>query len=131
MILVDTSILIDFFKGLSSEGTLKFEAVLKERIPFGINSVIYQEVLQGAQSEREYQRLKDYLSSQPFHHLKHPVESYAAAAKIYMDCRKKGITIRSTIDCLIAETAIEHDLFLLHNDGDFDAIAKVIPLKIY
>jgi predicted nucleic acid-binding protein len=55
----------------------------------------------------------------------------AAAAKIYMDCRKKGITLCSTIDCLIAETAIEHDLFILHNDNDFYAIARVAPLKIY
>jgi predicted nucleic acid-binding protein len=60
-----------------------------------------------------------------------PVESFARAARIYFDCKKKGITIRSTIDCLIAQTALEHDLFLLHNDTDFDAMASVIRLKIY
>ena len=48
-----------------------------------------------------------------------------------MDCRKKGITIRSTIDCLIAETALEHDLRLLHNDNDFVAMSQVIPLKFF
>ena len=72
-----------------------------------------------------------YLSSQQFYHLKDPVSFFAEAARIYLECRKKGITIRSTIDCLIAQTALEHDLFLLHNDTDFDNMAGVIPLKIY
>jgi predicted nucleic acid-binding protein len=48
-----------------------------------------------------------------------------------LDCRKKGITIRSTIDCLIAQTALENDLILLHEDYDFDLMAKVIPLKFF
>jgi len=48
MILVDTSVLIQFFKGANSEGCKKFTGALQRRIPFGINSVIFQEVLQGA-----------------------------------------------------------------------------------
>lgn len=48
-----------------------------------------------------------------------------------MECRKQGITIRSTIDCLIAQTAIEHDLLLLHRDNDFSAMSKIVPLKFY
>ncbi len=90
MILVDTSVLIDFFKGAKTEGSIKFESVLQRGIPFGINS-----------------------------------------ARLYMDCRKKGITIRSTIDCLIAETALENNLLLLHSDNDFNTMAKVIPLKFF
>jgi predicted nucleic acid-binding protein len=86
---------------------------------------------QGAISEKEYSLLDSYLRTQLFYHLKEPVESYAMAARIYMDCRKKGITVRSTIDCLIAETALEHDLLLLHNDSDFTAMAGIIPLKVY
>jgi predicted nucleic acid-binding protein len=131
MILVDTSVLIDFFRGTKNETAQKFEWVLQKGIPFGINSLIFQEVLQGAASEKEYSLLDSYLRSQKFYHLKEPVESYAKAARIYMDCRKKGITVRSTIDCLIAETALEHDLSLLHNDGDFTAMAGIIPLKTY
>jgi predicted nucleic acid-binding protein len=131
MILVDTSILIHFFKGLESEGSRKFRMVLERGIPFGINSLIFQEVLQGAVSEKEYLTLKKYLETQRFYHLREPIGSYAKAAKIYLDCRKKGITIRSTIDCLIAQTALENDLFLLHEDQDFDLMAKVIPLKFF
>jgi predicted nucleic acid-binding protein len=131
MILVDTSVLIQFFKGINSEGAKKFSIVLQRKIPFGINSLIFQEVLQGAGSEKEYLILKKYLESQRFYHLKDPVDSFAKAAKIYLDCRKKGITIRSTIDCLIAQTALENGLVLLHEDNDFDLMSKVIPLKFY
>ena len=131
MILVDTSVLIHFFKGANSEGCKKFKGALERRVPFGINSLIFQEVLQGAGSEKEYSTLKKYLETQRFYHLNDPVESFAKAAKIYLDCRKKGITIRSTIDCLIAQTALENDLFLLHEDNDFDLMAKVVPLEFF
>ncbi|MFH1335030.1 MAG: PIN domain nuclease [Candidatus Zixiibacteriota bacterium] len=131
MILVDTSVLIHFFKGVESEGSRKFRMVLERGISFGINSLIFQEVLQGAVSEKEYLTLRQYLETQRFYHLREPIDSYAKAAKIYLDCRKKGITIRSTIDCLIAQTALENDLFLLHEDQDFDLMAKVIPLKFF
>lgn len=131
MILVDTSVLIDFFKGTKNEASQKLRTVLQRGMPFGITSFIFQEVLQGAASEKEYSILDSYLRTQRFYHLKDPVDSFARAARIHMDCRKKGITVRSTIDCLIVETALEHDLFLLHNDSDFTAIARVVPLKVY
>ena len=131
MILVDTSVLVHFFKGVDTESSRKFRIVLQRGIPFGINSLIFQEVLQGAGSEKEYLTLKKYLETQRFYHLREPIESFAKAAKIYLDCRKKGITIRSTIDCLIAQTALENDLLLLHEDSDFDLMAKVIPLKFF
>jgi predicted nucleic acid-binding protein len=131
MILVDTSVLIDFFKGSVSDESQKFEEILKRRIPFGINSHIMQEILQGAASEKEFELLKNYLSTQRFYHPKDPVASYINAAKIYMACRKQGITIRSTIDCLIAQTAIEHNLMLLHKDNDFRLMSRIIPLTFY
>ncbi len=102
-----------------------------QKIPFGINSFIYQEVLQGAKSEKEYNNLKKYLSTQHFFHPKDPIESFARAARIYYDCRKKGITITSTIDCIIAQTVIEQDLFLLHRDKDFELMSQVVELKFY
>ena len=95
------------------------------------NSIdVYGFVMDGAKTEKEYATLKEYLSSQRFFHPKNPVESYAQAALIYFACRRKGITVRSTIDCLIAQIALEHDLFLLHNDSDFIAMAPVIGLRL-
>ena len=123
MILVDTSVLIDFFKGEDNESCRKLTEVLETPISFGITSQILQEVLQGARSITEYRKLRRYLESQRFFHPKDPVTTYAQAAKVYFDCRKKGFTIRSTIDCLIAQIALENDLSLLHNDNDFDVRA--------
>lgn len=131
MILVDTSVLIDFFRGNDSPPVDRLEEILTYRIPFGISSVIYQEVLQGAKSEKEYNLLKEYLSTQRFFHPADPVGSYEQAARIYFTCRNKGITIRSTIDCLIARIALEQNLVVLHNDRDFDAMAPVIGLRVY
>ena len=130
MILVDTSVLIDLFKGRENEVTRRLRSLLQQQVPFGITSVIYQEILQGAKTEKEYAILKEYLSSQRFFHPRDPIESYAQAAHIYFACRRKGITVRSTIDCLIAQIALEHDLFLLHNDSDFIAMAPVIGLRL-
>jgi len=53
------------------------------------------------------------------------------AARLYFVCRRKGVTVRSTIDCLIAAIAIEHKALLLHDDRDFDAIARYTKLRIY
>jgi len=63
MILVDTSVLIYFFKGVPSAPSNKFRKVLTQRIPFGITSFIYQEILQGAKSEQEYALLRQYLET--------------------------------------------------------------------
>lgn len=131
MILVDTSVLIDFFKSSKSEAALRFKLVLEQGLNFGITSHVFQEVLQGAKSEKEYKLLRRYLETQRFFHPKDPVDSFAEAARIFFQCRKKGLTIRSTIDCLIAQIAMEHDLLLLHSDQDFHLMANVIPLKIY
>ncbi len=132
MILVDTSVLISFLSGREHESTKKLEYIIKHNIPFGINNFIYQELLQGVKTEKEFNLLKDYLDTQKFYNLLKGRQSYAQAANIYFQCRRKGITIRSTIDLLIAMTAIENKLFLLHNDSDFTNIAKVInKLKIY
>ena len=58
-------------------------------------------------------------------------DSYIKAADLYRICRVKGLTIRSTIDLLIAQTAIEHNAELIHNDRDFEAIASASSLKLY
>jgi predicted nucleic acid-binding protein len=131
MILVDTSVLIDFFKGRNNMYVAALDRVLENGIPFGINDFIYQELLQGARTIEEFQKLKEYLETIPFFYLQGK-ESFEKAALLNITCRKAGITIRSTIDLLIIETAMENDLFLLHNDNDFFHIAEIMPeLKIY
>ncbi|MGE5342906.1 MAG: PIN domain nuclease [Candidatus Omnitrophota bacterium] len=131
MILVDTSVLIDFLKGNSNRKTDLFVAILDKGLPFGINNFIYQELLQGCRTLRDFMLLRSYLGNQKFYDFKSGRDSYADAAMIYFKLRKKGITIRSTIDCLIAQMTIENNLYLLHNDNDFTQISDIIPMKIW
>ena len=127
MILVDTSAWIDWLRGEETPAVQGLERVMAAGVPFGITGVIFQEILQGASSAASFQRLEAYFASQRFHQPLDPVRSHAAAAAIYADCRRAGITIRSTVDCLIARTAIEHDLLLLHSDCDFPRMRRAAP----
>ena len=106
--------------------------IIDNDIPYGICSYIYQELLQGAKNEKEYKLLKEYLDTLPFYDVRYGKRSFENAALLYMNCRKSGITIRSTLDLIIAEIAIENNLYLLHNDADFTNISKLQKnLKIY
>jgi predicted nucleic acid-binding protein len=101
--------------------------MLDRGYPVGLTGVIFQEVVQGVSSMREFEQVSEYLGSQRFYHPRDPVGSHREAALIYFRCRRAGVTIRSSIDCLIARVAIEHDLFLLHDDRDFERMARVVP----
>lgn len=127
MILVDTSVLIDFLRNKTNEAVEKFNTVLDLKIPFGITSQIYQELLQGTESEHDFQTLKKYLDTWTFYSPKDEKKTYAQAAHLYFHCRRHGVTIKSSVDCLIVQLAIEYNLKVLHNDKDFDHIKKVIP----
>ena len=127
MYLVDTSVWVDFFNARSVPHVERLKRLLLAGAGVGLTPAIYQEILQGALDDAKFRRFRDYFSSQSFYLPLDPVESYAAAARIYFDCRRKGITIRSSVDCLIAQIAIEQDLILLHNDRDFERIAEVSP----
>jgi len=125
--LVDTSVWIDFLRGRETQLVSQLQQLLAPDNATAITPVIYQEILQGTDSEENFKRYEEYFGSQLFVHPRHPVQSYAKAAWLYFHCRKNGITLRSTIDCLIAQIAIEHNLFLLHDDRDFTQIASVEP----
>lgn len=127
MILVDTSVFIDFLRGIENESVAMLDKIIENRLSFGINNFIYQELLQGTKDEKEFSQLKLYLTSLPFFDLKNGKESFEQAALINFRCRRAGITIRSTIDLIIAQTAIENQLYLLHKDADFTNIAKICP----
>lgn len=131
MILVDTSVLIDFLRGKDGPHTQKLAEIIDRDIPFGICPLIYLEVLQGAATPKDFDLLKDYLGSLPFHDLRDARESAARAAQLSIDLRRKGMATKGTIDVLIAQTAIDHDLYLLHNDADFDRIKQVSALKTW
>ncbi len=125
MYLVDTSVWINLYRGIQTQATQNLSTLLKAERPYSVAGIIIQEVLQGAKTEQDYLALKSHISTQKICQPAHPFETYAEAAQIYYKCRRKGITIRSTIDCLIAQLAIENEIILLHDDHDFIEIAKV------
>ncbi len=125
--LVDTSVWIDFFRQHQTVAVDEFYRILDNSQNYGITELIYQEIVQGALNQEDFDNLSDYLISQTFFYPKHQSETYRQSAHIYFMGRRQGITIRSSIDCLIAQIAIEHDLVLLHSDKDFERIAEITP----
>ena len=125
MVLVDTSVLIGYFKKSDGAPYDKMDYIVDNDIPYGICNYVYQELLQGARNEKEFNLLKEYLDTIPFYHLQNGKQSYENAALMYFNCRKNGITIKSTLDLIIATIAIENNLYLLHNDSDFINISKI------
>lgn len=126
MVLIDTSVLINYLKNREDKFTNALNILIENNYPIGINNFVYQEILQGAKSEKEYNILKEYLSQFHFYELKGK-SSYENAALLSVKCRRKGVTVRSTVDLLIAQTAIENDVMLLADDSDYISLAKVIP----
>lgn len=129
MILVDTSVLTDLLRGRETHGTEYLREVIGQGLPFALTPIVVQETLQGARDIGEWRRLLPYLSSQEMLFDPDPTASAVASARIYFDCRRRGLTPRSTIDCSIAQIAISHGVPLLHTDKDYDAIARIRPLK--
>lgn len=130
MIVLDSSVLIGFFRGHQSAPITRFRSIEQEEIPFLLPALCYQEVIQGARNEKEWRLLEDYLGSQDLLIPQDPVSTPLAAARIYFDCRRKGLTIRSSMDCFIAQLVLEEDGTLLHDDDDFESITQVRPLKL-
>ncbi len=131
MILVDSSALVNYLRESSTPGAGRLNQVIERGIAFGICLPVYFEVLQGAVSGSELELLHEYLGSLPFYEPRSGLESYAAAARMSFEMRRKGLTIPGISDCLIAVTAMENDLFVLHDDAHFDRIAKMYPLKVW
>lgn len=132
MFLVDSSIWIDYLRERRNQSVAWFKDILEHDYPFGITEQIYVEILQGASSTRDFERLRRYFDPLQIYRPRDSLESLAEAARLYLRCRQAGFTVRSTADCMIARIAIEHDLLLVHNDRDFEVIQSIEPeLRIY
>ena len=83
MILVDTSVLVNYLKGTENDKTKLFQTILDYNISFGISAYTFLEVLQGARNDKEYQQLDEYLSTQTIYYLPEDMKTYTDAAKIY------------------------------------------------
>lgn len=108
MIVVDTTVWIDFFQGAETPEDLHLQRLITEGKSLALIDLIFYPILRMEQ-----------------------LATFEHAARIYRTCRRRGLTVRKTIDCLIAALCIEEDIELFHKDADFDAIARIAPLKVY
>lgn len=127
MTLVDTSVWISYFNGASTRETQLLENLI-DSDQIVINELILTEVLQGISDEKEYQLVKSVLLSLSFESMGEK-EIAVMSAGYYRELRKKGITIRKTIDCLIASFCIMKQIRILHNDKDFEPFTVHFGLK--
>ena len=128
MILVDTTVWVDFFSGRPCPHVDILEQLLQTGEDICICGIILAEVLQGIRSDSDHTKTKEFFESLIF--LPMTRTTFLLSSKIYRTLRKKGITIRTPLDCMIASVAIEHRLPLLHNDRDFNQIAKHTSLEV-
>ena len=125
MILIDTSVWIQVFKDKQGTEAQRIQIWLDghEVVLTRFNQL---ELLQGCRDNKEWLLLSSYLENQTY--IEATNDTWQSAARIYYDLRRQGLTVRSPIDCCIAQIALENDLLLLHNDKDFNVIHQVRPL---
>lgn len=128
MVIVDTSAWIEYLQGGLPRVVKKVDQCLEQDL-VGIGDLIYCEVMQGIRSARQRRDVSTLLLSLPqFDMVGFPIAEKSASN--YRLLRSKGVTVRKTIDVLIGTFCAEHKLQLIHNDSDFDLMAKHIGLNI-
>ena len=126
MVLVDTSVWVDLFR----DSTGEVRDALMQVVDDGdvvLTRFNQLELLQGARDEKEWTVLSDYLQHQDY--LEAGDDTWRNAARIFFELRRRGLTIRSPIDCCIAELALMSGALLVHRDRDFVAIAEIRPVR--
>lgn len=126
MIIVDTSVWVARLANQDTPHARRLDAAMAASLEIGLTPVILTEVLQGIRSDREFEKTRDLLLRLPM--LTLDVEGHVAASQLYRTLRRRGVTIRGTIDCVIAQTCIVHGSDLLSADRDFEQIALHAPL---
>jgi len=128
VILIDTSAWIDYFNGIDNPTTDLVDKVLDTE-PILIGDLIYCELLQGFKTEEKFSEVKELLSNLMRVELV-GFEIAEKAATNYRILRKQGITIRKTIDILIATFCVENKIALIHKDRDYDLMIDPLGLMI-
>ena len=131
MLLVDSSVWIDWLRGLDTDA-VRFVQARESHEELALTQMIYLEVLQGVSSQRQFVATQRVLSAQSMLLPQDATETFEAAAQLYRRARTQGLTIRKSTDCLIAAIALERGALLVHNDRDFLALAQAVPqLHVY
>lgn len=125
MILVDTSVWVELFR---RPAPFRLEA-LADFDEVATCLPVIQEVLQGFRSEQAFRFAREAMFALPVVESPLSAPVFEEAADLYRRARRRGLTVRSSIDCLIAACALRHDLTVLHRNRDYPALAEVSPLS--
>lgn len=127
----DTSVWVDFMNGTENRPVQLLENTIRQQPAFVLlTPTILQKILQGLRSEADFRRTQAILNG--FQMLAPDWQTISVeAARLYFELRKKGITIRKSTDCLIAQIALRTDVLLVHNDTDFDQISRHTALRTF
>jgi predicted nucleic acid-binding protein len=128
MILVDTGVWIDFLRGKNTPHRHALRRFIEDEEDVAITEIILAEILQGIRDDGDFETVKGYLLAFPIFSPK-SIETYLEAARIFRECRKKGKTVRKTVDCIIAAICLENNCTLFHKDSDFDLIEACTSLR--
>ena len=128
MLIVDSSVWIDFFNGEITPQTDLLDAALGQQ-EIGLGDIILAEVLQGFERQQEFEIARDALLRFPVFTIG-GLEVALKSAENYRRLRRLGITVRRTVDCLIATFVVEKGFWLLHNDRDFDAFEAHLGMHV-
>ncbi len=129
MTVVDTSAWIDYFRGLDAPHTRAVDRALQaDRVVVG--DLILAEFLQGFREDRDFERATELMNRLEYHDFVGREVALAAAA-VYRSLRKRGITVRKTIDMLIGTWCLMHGCPLIHNDRDFDLLETHFGLIVH
>lgn len=128
MILVDSSVWIDYFNGKISPHTNCLDRLLSEEIVI-VGDLILAEILQGFRRDEEFEQARQTLQRFTLVSLVTPALA-VQSARNYRSLRQLGITPRKTIDCLIATACIENGYSILHSDNDFDGFEHYLGLTV-
>ncbi len=130
MIVVDTSVWIDVLNERSTTQAARCVELIEGGEPIALTDIIVTEILQGLRSDREARLVERHLRAFPILRLD-GLDDFVLAADLYRMARRAGVTIRKTLDCLIAAPCVRTGAPLLHADTDFDRLAKCTPLRLY
>jgi predicted nucleic acid-binding protein len=128
MMCVDSSIWISYFAHHEDKGAQLLDRALAADEEIFVLPLIRTEVLMGFRHDRDFQEAMAILSAVPS--LSLPDETYTRAAQMFRSLKKKGVTVRGAIDCIIAQACMDHSAELLTVDKDFSHIAKHTKLKL-
>jgi predicted nucleic acid-binding protein len=130
VIVVDTSVWIDVLGGRRTRQAVRCVELIESGEPIALTDVIFTEILQGLRSEDEAELVERHLRAFPILRLE-GLDDFALAAGLYRTARRQGVTIRKTLDCLIAAPCVRTGAPLLHADADFDRLASCSSLRIF